>query len=147
MEPIDDVLPVRRFSKDSSNCHHREGLHARHLDSLRNRVRVCVRGDNLPPHQRGTRVELPRFGTTADERACVEAREERVAVHRAERVIQGCEDELGWVYDKLPADKGDEKVCRCVGNVSTRTKMTERKAKSADERPVLTEMNINRRSI
>jgi len=34
---------------------------------------------------------------------------------------------------------------RSVGNMTSR--MTERKAKSADERPVLTEMKINRRSI
>ena len=34
-----------------------------------------------------------------------------------------------------------------MSNVSRRTRITERKAKSADERPVLTEMKINLRSI
>jgi hypothetical protein len=48
------------------------------------------------------RVELPYLTATSDERARVEARQERVAVHRAEWVIQGCENEIGWEYDELP---------------------------------------------
>ena len=87
---------------------------------------------------------MPCLTATSDELARVEACEERVAVHRAQRVIQSREDEIGWVYDELPAEwmrLGN------APNVSTRTRMTERKAKSADESPVLTEMKINRRSI
>ena len=43
--------------------------------------------------------------------------------------------------------EGDENWESVVGTASRRTKMTDRKANIADERPVLTEMKINRRSI
>ena len=52
-------------------------------------------GDGIPPYERRKRVKLSYVTATSDERARVEAREHRVAVHRAEWIIQGCEDEIG----------------------------------------------------
>ena len=71
------------------------GVHgeALYLRSLRTRVRN---------DERRKRVELPFLPATSDERAHVEARKERVAVHRAEWDIQAREDEITWVYDELP---------------------------------------------
>jgi hypothetical protein len=69
---------------------HGEALYSRSF-------RGHVRGD-----ERRKRVQLPYLTATSDERAHVEVREERVAVHRAEWVIQGCADEIGRVYEELP---------------------------------------------
>ena len=44
---------------------------------------------------------MPYLTAISGERAHVEAREDRVAVHRAERVIQGRKDEIGRIYDEL----------------------------------------------
>ena len=66
---------------------------ALYLRSFRAQVR-----DN----ERRKRVELPFLPATSDERAHVKAREECVAVHHAEWDIQAREDEITWVYDKLP---------------------------------------------
>jgi hypothetical protein len=52
--------------------------------------------------ERRKRVGLLHLTATSDERAHVEGREERVAVHRAEWEIRGCEDEIGRIYDELP---------------------------------------------
>ena len=62
-------------------------------------LRAHIRDD-----ERRKRVELPFLPGPAisDERARVEARDNRVAVHRAEWEIQAREDEIAWVYDELP---------------------------------------------
>ena len=58
--------------------------------------------DHVRDDERRKRVELPYLTAASNERTHIETREDRVAVHRAEWVIQGCEDEIGRVYDKLP---------------------------------------------
>ena len=59
--------------------------------------RAHVRSD-----KRRKRVQLPCLTATSDERTQVEVREECIAVHRAEREVQGCVDEIGRIYDELP---------------------------------------------
>ena len=73
-----------------------------YLRPFRARVRAHVRREGIPPYEGRTRVELLYLTATSDERARIEARQEGVAVHRAEWVIHGCEDEIGREYDELP---------------------------------------------
>ena len=82
-ESIDDVYVFAALSV------HGEALYLRWL-------RAHVRDD-----ERQKRVDLLYLTATSDERACVEARKHRIAVHRAEWEIHGCEDEIGRVYDEL----------------------------------------------
>ena len=58
--------------------------------------------DHVRGRERRKWIELPDLTAISGERAHVEASEDRVAVHRAEEwVIQGCEDEIGRIYDEL----------------------------------------------
>ena len=70
-----------------------------HAEALWLRTLKARRRDD----ERRKRVDLPWLtATSADERAHIEVREERVAVHRAEWEIQGCVEEIGRIYDELP---------------------------------------------
>lgn len=65
----------------------------------------------LLPHERRNCVQLLCLAAATaitDERTRVEARKQRVAIHRAQGVIQGCEDEIGRIYDELPGGVKDE---------------------------------------
>lgn len=101
-EPIDDINVhiVQR-----SNVPRGKELHTSYFRAACVGVGIGVHvraGQRLPPFDRRNRVQLPCITATSDERPCVEARKKRVAVHRAQRVVQGCEDEIGRVYDQLP---------------------------------------------
>ena len=63
---------------------------------------LCLFRDRRCNGERLRQSALPYPAATSDERAHVEVREDRVAVHRAEWAIQGCKDEIGRVYDELP---------------------------------------------
>ena len=63
---------------------------------------VCSETADVHNGERLKKSALPYPAATSDERAHVEVGEDRVAVHRAEWAIQGCEDEIGRVYDELP---------------------------------------------
>jgi len=68
-------------------------------------LRAHVRGD-----ERRKRVDFPYLTATSDERAYVEVREHSVAVHRAEREIHDCKDEIDRVYDEQDdGEQGEER--------------------------------------
>ena len=87
----------RRARASADRRHICAGLGRVHGEGLYHRgLRTHVRDD-----ERRKRIDMLYLTATSDERAYVEAREHRVAVHRAEWEIHGCEDEIGRVYGEL----------------------------------------------